>query len=171
MSAAPEITPENHIGFYFETNEGISLKNLGAFLMEIEHLAKLKSHFGPAAKVEIVGAGTGTFWMEIAISAISDVSTALVESFVKAILSRFKRKKGKLAEAIAALAMDNGVVSAEITTKDQKITIQKKDLGAIETVAKKRSDNDGYVQKGYWQDGLSEGGFGVRAFGEGPFGG
>jgi len=186
MDFKPQDLAPDELAFRFETNDTISAAAVGTFLREVERIARLKSHFGPEAEVRILDIGTGSLWGKIKIIGGVAVGVATIGSFGLAIEERLNQPTPVIAQCVAEMALDSGVVSATIVTQDCHITVHTKDLPAIDYVKHKRVAADEKRQQEKLEDqagslrlgdttrpvaGTAPRPYGEGEYGEGRFGG
>jgi propanediol dehydratase small subunit len=140
MRFEPEDLGSDELAFRFETNDIISAAAIGTFLFELERIARLKSHFGPDARVQVLALGTGSLWGKLKVAGAVAVGAAALGDFGLALEERISRPRANIAQCVAEMTIDSGVVSATITTQDCQITVNTQGLPAIESVQQKRQD-------------------------------
>lgn len=138
MRFEPEDLAADELAFRFETNGLISAAAIGTFLFELERIAHLKSHFGPEASVQILALGTGSLWGKLKIAGAVAVGAAALGDFGLALEERINGPRAAIAQCVAEMTIDSGVVSATITTQDCQVTVHTRDLPAIAHVKQKR---------------------------------
>jgi len=138
MRFEPADLGSDELAFRFETNGMISAAAIGTFLFEVERIARLKSHFGPEASVQVLALGTGSLWGKLKIAGAIAVGAAALGDFGLALEERINRPRATIAHCVAEMTIDSGVVSATITTQDCQITVRTRDLPAIDHVQQRR---------------------------------
>jgi hypothetical protein len=134
---AKDLAP-NAFVIRLETNDLVAPAAFGTMLREVDRLAHLRTGLGSDADLRIVDIGTGTIWAHIVAGLAISANVAAIAAFACYLEERMRRKTGALAESLAALAIDNGVVEAKIVMRDRTITIATNDLPARRTVEQKR---------------------------------
>jgi len=144
MSAAPETVAENELAFFLVTNEPVPARPLLNFLYEVERRALLKRNFGPSTTVEIIEIKTGTKLVRISFtSAIALASLAVaVAAFANDLVSGVQQPSGRLAETMAAMCLDHGVVECVVTTSEGQVRISREQMPAVGVIADRRERSE-----------------------------
>jgi hypothetical protein len=148
VSAPPDVVGENELAFFFQTNEPVPARPLLIFIAEVERIALTKRHLGPSAIVEVTEIRTGTklvrltFDQKIKAGTLGVAVGGLVVAVAHLgldIADRIQQPHGRLAESVAEMCLDNGVVECVVTTREGKIRISRDDVAATMTVEAKRT--------------------------------
>ncbi len=141
MSAPPERTAPNELVFFFETNEPVPARPLLDFISEVDRIARSGRHLGPDAVVEITEILTGTklirltFDRRIALAGLAVAVTALGNDLV----DRIQSPKGRLAESVARMCLDNGVARCVVATPEGSVWISRDDIPAVTRLTENRA--------------------------------
>lgn len=140
---------ENELAFFFQTNEPIPARPLLNFLYEVERIALTQRHLGPSAVVEITEVRTGTksvrltFNQKLAAAGIALAAGTLGVEVTRLgldIADRLQHQpRGRLAESVAEMCLDHGVVESIISTHDQQIHIPRDEMPALRALEARRS--------------------------------
>lgn len=148
MSGPFEHVGEHELAFFFQTNEPIPARPLLNFLYEVERIALTQRHLGPSALVEITEVRTGTksvrltFNQKMLAAGIAVAAGTLAVEVARLgldIADRLQQPRGRLAEAVAEMCLDHGVVESIITMHDVQISIPRDEMPALKTVEAKRA--------------------------------
>lgn len=146
MSGPFEHVGEYELAFFFQTNEPIPARPLLNFLYEVERIALTRRHLGPSAIVEITEVRTGTKSVRLTFNQkILAIGAAVAAGTLAVEVSRLgldiadrlqQQPRSRLAESVAEMCLDHGVVESVISTHTNQIRIPRDEmpaLGALET--------------------------------------
>jgi hypothetical protein len=149
MSGPFEDVGEHELAFFFQTNEPIPARPLLNFLYEVERIALTQRHLGPSAVVEITEVRTGTksvrltFNQTLLAAGVAIAAGTLAVEVARLgldIADRLQQQpRGRLAESVAEMCLDYGVVESTISTHYEQIRIPRNDMPALRALEEKRS--------------------------------
>jgi hypothetical protein len=141
MSAVPNDLAANELAIFFQTNEQVPARALLNFIYEVDRIARTKRHFGPDALVEILEVRTGTKLVKLSIESKLAAATLVVAlaAFANDISLRIQQSSGRLAQSVAQMCIENGVVECEIRTSDTHIKITREEIRAVPILDRRRS--------------------------------
>ena len=131
MSALPQGVAPNEVLFYFETNDHIPIGPLLDFLSEIERIAHTSRHFGPDCIVEIASAGSGSFWIRLAFWTAMGGAIAEMSGFGLDIAERLSNSRERVAQCVATLVIEHGVVRSQVITCEGSVTITRDGMASV----------------------------------------
>lgn len=134
MSAMPNDLAANELAFFFQTNEQVPAPALLNFIYEVDRIARTKRHLGPDAFVEILEVRTGTKLVKLSIEAKLAAGALVVAlaALANDISLRIQQSSGRLAQSVAQMCIENGVVECEIRTSDTHIKITRDEIRAVQ---------------------------------------
>jgi hypothetical protein len=149
MSGPFENVGANELAFFFQTNEPIPARPLLNFLYEVERIALTQRHLGPSAVVEITEVRTGTksvrltFNQKMLAAGVAVAAVTLAAEVTRLgldIADRLQQQpRSRLAESVAEMCLDHGVVESVITTHTNQIHIPRDEMPALRALEVKRS--------------------------------
>jgi hypothetical protein len=126
----------NEIGLSFKTNDEIDVEALSNFFRELAREAR--RHLGPDVVLRIAEIGTGSLWTRITIIGGVIVGLATVGDFGLNLAEALYRPRNKLAQAVAAIILDSGVVEAKIVTHDRTIVVHRNEMPSVPLLEARR---------------------------------
>ncbi|TXC73949.1 hypothetical protein FSZ31_04305 [Sphingorhabdus soli] len=121
-----EISIDNAIGFYFETNEAVPARLVARFLIEVDRLARLRSHFGRNTVVEIAEIRSGSVWADVL---INGAALAAIIKFGVDISDRLTwNRPNPLSDSVSIMAENYSVVRVDIVTRTGTISVDRGDF-------------------------------------------
>ncbi len=144
MSTAPISVGEHELAIFLVTNEPVPARPLLNFLYEVERRARLQRHLGPSAVVEILEIRTGTklVWLSFDRAVALAGLAVAVAAYGNDVAGAVQQPSGRLAETMAAMCLDNGVVECVITTSKGQVRISRDQMPAVELLQQRREDDD-----------------------------
>lgn len=148
MSGPFKNVGENELAFFFQTNEPIPARPLLNFLAEVERIALSKRYLGPDVIVEITEIKTGTksvrltFNQKMLVAGAAIAAGALAVDVARLgleIADRLQHSTGRLAESVAEMCSDHGVVESTVSTHNEQIRIPRDEMPALAALDMKRS--------------------------------
>lgn len=142
MSSAPISVGHNELAFFLVTNEPIPARPLMYFISEVERQARFQRHLGTSVVVEILEIRTGTKLVLLSFDrfvAVGSLAIA-VAAYGNDIAGQVQQPSGKLAEAVATLCVDHGVVECVITTSEGQLRIARDEMPAVQRIRQRRED-------------------------------
>lgn len=139
MSQAVERVADNELAFFFETSTDAPMPAgpLLFFISEVERIAKTKRHFGPNVIVDLIEVSSGSKSVrlsvnqKIAIAAVVVPGLGLAADLAIDICDRVVSGNGRLAQCVAEMSVNSGVISLTATGGATCRVVTRQDLERI----------------------------------------